>query len=151
MNTAMHRTKTYTSKFSSQQLFDLVLNVEQYPQFLPWCYKAAILNREDGYFIAELGVQFSFFKERYVSKVTHIQLVDALEIFVDLIEGPFKRLNSKWLFKENASGGTDVQFDIEFEFTSKTLQALIGGIFDTAMSKMIDAFEKRASEVYSVG
>ena len=130
--------------FTPRQLYDLVADVEHYPQFLPWCV-AARVNRRDGNVVwADLIIGFKMLRERYTSKVT---LGDG-RIDVAYINGPFKYLNNHWIFELAESGGTTVEFYIDFEFRSKMLQSLMGTVFNEAVRLMVGAFEKRARQLY---
>ena len=132
--------------FTKEQLFALVRDVEQYPEFLPWCLGARILEKNANVFTAELVISFKNFTENYISEVT---LNEFDNIDVKLIRGPFKYLKSSWTFKDSGAGGTIIDFNVEFEFKSKILQKLIGMVFEIAQKKMINAFEKRANEIYN--
>ena len=143
--------KTHYSQFSTRQLFALVSDIESYPEFLPWCSAARVLSREDNILIAELAINVSPISQKYKSKITLTPPQgenDECAIKVELIEGPFNELNNHWQFIPGQDQ-TKVEFAIEFEFTSKVLQNMVGLMFETAMKKMVAAFEERAQEVYS--
>lgn len=132
------------SKYSAEQIYALVKDVESYPEFVPWCTGARIKEKTDEWIIADLIVGFKGFSEQYTSKV---HLLDN-EIDIEYLKGPFSHLENRWLFEDLPDGGTKVSFMIKFKFKSKILQALIGGLFDVAVMKMMHAFETRAEEVY---
>ncbi len=129
----------------------LVGEVEKYPEFLPWCVAARIIEGDpapmDGKdMLAELVVRFKLFQESYVSRVTfHPGTAPDSEhaILVDLERGPFKHLENRWKFiPEN--NGTRIQFHITFQFATPLLEKLAGALFHKAAQKMIAAFETRA-------
>ena len=134
------------SPHDPQQLYALVLDIERYPEFLPWCRAARVLERHDGYFIGELIVAFGGFSERYTSKVTPLPQQSRIE--VELVKGPFTTLSNHWKFEPAPQGGTSIHFAVEFEFKSRLLDNLMGGFFGRAVDKMGNAFVKRADQLY---
>ena len=136
--------------YNTQQMFDLVADIERYPEFLPWCKAARILERREGELVGELAVRFAHMTERYTSRVTlqrPAQPGDTGAIDVTMIQGPFEHLTNRWQFTR-ADGGTQVDFFIDFKFRSRLLEKLIGGMFGKATDKMIDAFRQRAEALY---
>lgn len=130
-----------------QQLFDLVADVESYPQFLPWCVACRINRREGNVMWADLVVGFKMLREKFTSKVV---LDSPRRIDVEYLHGPFKYLNNHWNFDPAENGGTVISFFIDFEFRSKMLQRLMGALFNEAVRRMVGAFEKRAADLYGV-
>lgn len=141
------------STYSPRQLCDLVLDVEKYPEFLPWCSAARIHKVEKNIIIAELAINFKSFDSKYTSKIEFFipEDKDAFHsIKVDLMEGPFKYLYNNWQFKRDLQKQiTEVSFEIEFEFNSKILQKLMGLVFERALITMMNAFNDRAKIIYS--
>ena len=138
--------------YSASKMFDLVSDIESYPEFLPWCSGARI-NREydtgDKYvIIADLIISFKAFREQFTSEVTLDR--NSNKILVNYVDGPFKYLINSWQFTEEKSGECTATFLVDFEFKSKILQALIGIVFNDAMIKIVGAFEKRAFELYGL-
>lgn len=142
--------------FSSEQMFALVADVEQYPQFLPLCEGLRIKERTvdtEGrpVIIAAMDVGYKAIRERFTSRV----VLDRAQnrILVSYLDGPFSRLENRWAFRD--VDGTrpihcDVEFFIDYEFRSFILQTLMGAMFDQAFRKFADAFEARARQVYGV-
>ncbi|MBT3552727.1 MAG: type II toxin-antitoxin system RatA family toxin [Rhodospirillaceae bacterium] len=134
---------------SPEQMFDLVSDVEKYPEFLPWCVATRIRGREEGEtgdtITADMVIGYKMFRERFTSKV----ILDrpGMRIDVAYSEGPFRYLNNHWLFLEDGDG-TIVDFYVDFEFRSRLLQKLIGAVFNEAVKIMVHAFEKRALKIY---
>lgn len=142
---------TRTVRHSPQQMYDLVADVERYPEFLPLCESLRVLRRapgEDGteVLVAEMGVGYKAIRERFTTRVS----LDpgAHRIVAEYIDGPFRHLENRWAFKEGANGACDVEFFITYEFKSRTLGMLMGTMFDRAFRKFTDAFEARANRVY---
>ncbi|MFN8949350.1 MAG: type II toxin-antitoxin system RatA family toxin, partial [Alphaproteobacteria bacterium] len=126
-----HR-ETRRVPYSPEQMFALVADVERYPEFLPWCVATRIRSREPNAFTADLIAAFAAFREQYTSRVRldpETQL-----IVIEYLEGPFEHLTNRWQFRA-VEGGCDVDFDIDFRFRSRTLEALISGMFTKAIRK----------------
>ena len=142
-------TETRILPYTPQQLFDLVVHIERYPEFLPWCRAARVLSREDTSFLGELIITFSHITERYTSRVTPTPPTATEEgrIEVALVSGPFNHLANHWRFVPHAQG-CELHFAVEFEFKSKLLNSLIGGMFTRASEKMVAAFTARAQALY---
>ena len=138
-------------KYSSGQMFDLVANIESYPDFIPWCKQVKIISktkdelRQCDTIEAEMLVSFKVFSESFSSRVTLDP--DYKVITVEYITGPFNFLNNKWSFA-SSNGGCLINFYVEFEFKSRILQRLIGVVFNEAMRRIVVAFEKRADELF---
>jgi coenzyme Q-binding protein COQ10 len=131
--------------YSQKQLYDLVADVNRYPEFLPWCVAARVRNQTGDELVADLVIGFKMVREKFTSRVT---LMAPDRIDVVYTEGPFKYLNNHWIFEVAEDGGTVIDFFVDFEFRSKMLQALIGALFNEAVGMMVAAFEKRARQLY---
>ena len=131
---------------SPEQLFDLVADVEKYPEFLPWCVGARIRSREADVLVADLIIGFKGITEQFTSQVKLDRV--AMKIDVTYQDGPFKYLNNHWLFISGEGGTSDIDFFIDFEFKSRLLQALMGPLFGEAVRRMVGAFESRALKLY---
>lgn len=143
-----HYAETRMLPYSPRQMFDLVVDIEHYPSFLPWCRAARILSRDDKGFLGELVISFSHITERYTSRVIPQPPIDGEgAIVVELVSGPFKHLTNHWRFVPHADG-TELHFAVDFEFKSRLLNSLIGGMFTRASEKMVAAFLQRAQILY---
>lgn len=131
--------------YTREQLFDLVADVERYPEFLPWCLAARIRERRPDLVVADLLIGFKMVRERFTSRV---ELKQPSCIDVAYAEGPFRYLNNHWVFTELANGGCEIDFFVDFEFRSAILQKLIGLLFNEAVRRMVSAFESRAKQLY---
>lgn len=145
-----------TLPYSAKQMFDLVMDIEKYPQFLPWCLAAKVTNYfSPNHLNADLVINFKGFSKKYSSDVRAGKDNNGeFLISVVAIDGPFKNLVNSWQFKDlptslNKNGSCQIEFFIDFEFKSTILSKMIEMIFERATSKMIDAFEKRANSVYN--
>jgi coenzyme Q-binding protein COQ10 len=126
------------------QMFDLVADVAQYPKFLPWCVGARIRSRSEREIIADLTIGFGPFRETFTSRVT---LDRPGEINVRYENGPFRYLRNIWRFLPDP-GGCEIDFFVDFEFKNRVLQAAIGAVFHETTRVMVNAFLRRAREVY---
>ena len=144
---------THTEKrimpYTAKQMYDLVADVETYPDFLPWCAATRIrkVTKDSHKTIieADLIIAFKVFRERFGSKVT--LKAEKFSIDVEYLDGPFKYLNNHWIFRD-VDGGCEADFFVDFEFKSRVLQALIGVVFNEAMQRIVKAFEMRADDLY---
>ena len=141
--------------YSAAEMYALVADVAAYPEFLPWCSGARVRARKpqpDGSEIveADLVISFKVFSERFGSRVT--LRPDGYKIDVAYLEGPFRYLNNHWRFKPVGEPACEsvceVDFFVDFEFRSRTLQAIIGVVFHEAMRRIVRAFEQRAEQLY---
>tara|TARA_B100001057_G_scaffold115447_1_gene113971 strand:- start:164 stop:622 length:459 start_codon:yes stop_codon:yes gene_type:complete len=134
-----------------KDLINLVLDIEKYPQFVPFCYDAKIHeNKNEGdlqKIIADLTIGKGPFKDTYKSDVVFNKKED--KIYVKNIEGPLNHLSNNWSFIENTNGITEVTFDIDFEIKNKFLNSLMVVSFQFGLEKIADAFQKRAEELFS--
>jgi len=136
---------------TAYQIFAIIADVASYPQFLPWCKQAGIVQKFSlQHFHAELAVSFHHILQKYTSNVvltqhnTHHFVVEA-----NAIKGPFQKLHSKWEITGLDNNCCKVSFFLDFAFNSFLLNKTIGLVFSSASQKMIDAFEKRATQLYS--
>jgi coenzyme Q-binding protein COQ10 len=133
--------------YSSEQLFDLVADVERYPEFLPWCLAARIRERSSTLVVADLLIGFRMVRERFTSRVA---LARPTRIDVAYTDGPFRYLNNHWVFTDLPDACCEIDFFVDFEFRSALLQKLIGLLFNEAVRRMVSAFETRAKHLYGV-
>ena len=134
--------------YSAAEMFDLVADIEAYPQFLPWCLAARISRREGDVVYADLIIGFRMMRERYSSCV---RFERPRRIDVSYTEGPFRHLENHWLFEPAPGGGCVVDFRLDFEFKSRLLSRLMAPLFHEAVRRMVAAFEARARRLYGAG
>lgn len=137
-------------RHAAGDMFDLVADVEHYPEFVPLCRSLTVRSRsrEGGkdVIVADMTVAYKLIHETFTSRVTLDR--GRLEIVVEYLEGPFRRLNNRWTFRPLDERSCDVEFFISYEFRSRTLGLLMGAVFDAAFRRFAGAFERRADEVY---
>lgn len=131
--------------YSREHLFDLVADIERYPEFLPWCVGARVRERHDNEILGDLLIGYKMIRERFTSRVV---LTPPERIDVSYSEGPFKYLTNHWVFVEQPHGECLIDFYVDFEFRSKMLQRLMGVFFNEAVRRMVAAFEARAHQLY---
>ena len=135
---------------SKKNLIEMVLNIEEYPKFVPWCLDAKIYEKSDkGEFveiIADLTIGKGAFKDTYKSDVKFNKKEDS--IYVTNLDGPLKHLDNKWHFKEE-NNITEVSFDIDFELKNHFLNIIMTKSFQFGLDKIADAFQKRAEKLFS--
>ena len=148
-------------QFSSQrrvphgaaQMFDLVADVERYPEFVPLCHALKVKSRTPkgegvAVVVADMTVAYKVVRETFTSRVTLDR--PQLQILVEYLDGPFKRMHNRWRFLPQGNACT-VEFFIDYEFKSRMLAMLMGAMFETAFRRFAAAFEKRADEIYGRG
>jgi coenzyme Q-binding protein COQ10 len=146
----LHHRLTRILPYEPRQLFDLVGDVERYPAFVPWVTQLRTWNRRpDGEGVtlldAEAEVGFAIVHERFSTRVRLD--APALAIDVDLISGPFRRLSNRWRFKQHPKG-CELTFEIDFDFRSRLLHALLAANFQHAVNRLVGCFEARAKQLY---
>jgi coenzyme Q-binding protein COQ10 len=139
---------------SASDMFDLVADVEHYPEFVPLCRSLSVRRRtKDGegrdVVTADMTVAYKLISETFTSRVTLDR--EKLEVLVEYIEGPFQKMNNRWNFRPAGDHACDVEFFIAYEFRSRTLGLLMGAMFDAAFRRFSAAFERRADQVYGTG
>lgn len=136
--------------YRAEQMYDLVADVASYPQFLPWTAAARIRSTTDkgdhSEMLADLVVSFKVFRETFGSRV--LLWPDARKIDTSYLDGPFKHMESQWVFTD-VDGGCNVSFDVDFEFKNRLLQGAAGMFFLEAMRQVMKSFEARAAELYA--
>jgi coenzyme Q-binding protein COQ10 len=136
---------------SASDMFDLVADVEHYPEFVPLCRSLILRKRtqESGgreVIVADMTVAYKLIRETFTSRVTLDR--DKHTILVEYLEGPFRRMNNRWTFRPASDSSCDVEFFLAYEFRSRTLGLLMGSVFDAAFRRFAAAFERRADQVY---
>jgi len=135
---------------SKDNLIKMVLDIEKYPEFVPWCLKSKIYNKNDKgdtiEITADLTIGRNFFKETYKSFVIYEKFSDS--IHVTNMDGPLKHLENKWFFKEKGEN-SEVVFHVDFELKNKILNMVMTKSFNIGLKKIADAFEKRAIDLFN--
>lgn len=136
--------------YNIELLYQIITEVEKYPEFLPWCGGSRIVARHDDHFVADLIIRFKLYTEKYRSRVwispPKGRSKRRATIETEVMEGPFECLENFWTLQETKAG-TRVHFFVRFEFKSQILDKIIGLMFDSVSRKMIESFERRAAEI----
>jgi len=138
-------------RHDATQMFDLVADVEAYPQFVPLCQSLRVKSRtakgdDVDVLIADMAVAYKLIRETFTSRVTLDR--PNLKILVEYLNGPFSRMDNRWTFRILDERSSEVEFFLDYEFRSRMLAMLMGAMFDAAFRRFADAFEKRADAVY---
>lgn len=143
-------TTTRRIPHSATDMFDLVANVEAYPQFLPLCESLVVRSRrQDGsreILVATMTIAYKLIRESFTTKVVLDR--EGMTIRAEYLDGPFSHLENVWRFEPHGRGDCIVYFDIDYAFRSRMLGVVMGAVFDRAFRKFTEAFEERADEVY---
>ena len=136
---------------SAPQMFDLVADVERYPEFVPLCRSLKVRQRTQGpdgteIVVADMTVSFKLVRETFTSRVTLDR--PNLKIVVEYLRGPFSSMENRWTFEPRSDNACEVGFYIAYEFKSRMLAMLMGSMFDAAFARFSIAFEKRADAIY---
>ncbi len=130
--------------YTPQQMFDLVADVERYPEFLPWCVGARIKSRDGDVITADMMIGLRMIRERFTSQATFYR-PDRID--VAYLDGPFKYLKNRWVFVPT-DDGCMIDFYIDFEIHSRILRRILEPLFGEAVRRMVSAFEIRANALY---
>ena len=138
-------------RHDATQMFDLVADVETYPQFVPLCQSLRVKSRTataEGVevLVADMTVAYKLIRETFTSRVTLDR--PNLKILVEYLNGPFSRMENRWTIRPLDERSCEVEFFLDYEFKSRMLAMLMGAMFDAAFRRFADAFEKRADAVY---
>lgn len=130
---------------TAEQMFDLVNDVERYPQFLPWCASVEVVSRSDEELVATLylskgGLKYSF--------TTRNRLTRPQQMTMELVDGPFSSLSGVWTFKPLSDEASKVELSLQFEFSGKLSALAMGKVFNQIATTMVDAFVSRADQIY---
>jgi ribosome-associated toxin RatA of RatAB toxin-antitoxin module len=137
--------KTVLLGYSAEQMFALVDRVEDYPQFLPWCGGVDVKERTEDRLVATLKINYHGVKQSFTTENTNVR---PTSMTMRLLEGPFKHLNGTWHFKPLREDACKIDFDLQYEFSNKLIEQIIGPVFNMIANSFIDAFSKRAEVVY---
>lgn len=140
-----HVEKSVLINYSAQQIYDLVEDIERYPEFLPWCGGATIVERKPLHTIATIMINYHGVKQSFTTKNSNDppRLIE-----MKLIDGPFKFLNGKWHFISLNDRACKITFDLQYEFSSSILGVVLGPIFHHIAHTFVEAFIRRAKETY---
>ena len=138
--------KSALVKFSAQQMFNLVDDIESYPQFLPWCSGSKVLRREGDIVEGRIDIAKAGFHKSFA---TRNRLDHGGKIYMSLLEGPFKSLEGVWSFMPLREDASKISLDLEFEIASAFASLAFGPVFNQICNTMVTSFTQRAKEVYA--
>ncbi|HET6628586.1 MAG TPA: type II toxin-antitoxin system RatA family toxin [Woeseiaceae bacterium] len=130
---------------SAKEMFDLVDDVEAYPEFLPWCNDASVQSRDENTVVATLELHKGTISKHFTTRNT-LKPHDAIDM--TLIDGPFRHLDGGWRFRDITDDGCEVSLELEFEFDSRIVDMMFGRFFEDTLKALVDAFTRRAAAVY---
>jgi ribosome-associated toxin RatA of RatAB toxin-antitoxin module len=134
--------------YTPEEMFRLVTDVARYPEFLPWCDRARVLETDNQGMLAEVGISVGGIQQTFTTRNEH---VEGRSVGMSLVQGPFSKLSGVWRFSPVGDGtqrACKVELELQYAFSSKTLAAIVGPVFDKIAASMVDAFVKRAEAVY---
>lgn len=140
-------------KHSVAEMFDLVADVDRYPEFVPLCQRLSVQRRAEGgegtkILEASMTIAYGPLRETFTTKVTLDK--PRLAILVEYLDGPFEYLENRWRFRPTGEHSSEVDFYIAYEFRLRMLGLVMGSVFDAAFRRFAEAFERRADEIYRV-
>ena len=133
--------------YSAEEMFALVTDIAHYPVFLPWCDHASVLADDGSGMTAKVGISFAGIKQAFTTRNRHIA---DREVAMELVDGPFSQLDGLWTFTPLGEGqrACKVDFTLRYSFANRALAALVGPVFDKIAGSLVEAFVKRATQVY---
>ncbi len=131
--------------YSAEQMFELVDRVEDYPQFLPWCGGVEVKERGENHLIATLMINYHGVRQSFTTENINDR---PRSMTMTLLEGPFKHLHGTWTFKPLREDACKIDFDLQYEFSSRIIESIIGPVFNMIATSFVDSFSKRADQVY---
>ena len=134
--------------YSASEMFALVTDIASYPQFLPWCDQASVLAEDDSGMTAKVGLSIAGLKQSFTTQNTHTA---GRQVDLKLVDGPFSKLDGSWQFIPVGTSGEracKVEFSLNYDFANAALAGLVGPVFDKIAGSLVDAFVKRACNVY---
>ncbi len=137
--------KTVLIEQSAARMFELVDRCEDYPAFLPWCSRTELKLRDEHKTVATLFINYHAVKSSFTTENT--KEIPRL-MTIRLIDGPFRRLEGSWQFRELAENACKIEFRLHYEFSSKLFEKIIGPVFSHIANTFVDAFVRRAAQVY---
>lgn len=132
--------------YSAEQMFNLVADVERYPVFMPWCGGSEVICRDEQSIEAGVTISLAGIKQRFATRNTH-HFPERIDL--ELVDGPFSALIGHWVFKSLDANACKIIFTLEYAFSNRTLETLLGPIFNHIASSFIGSFTRRADELYS--
>ena len=140
--------KSVLIAYSAPQMFALVDRVEDYPQFLPWCNRTELKFRDERKTAATLFINYHSVKSHFTTENEKESQASPMWMKIRLVDGPFRRLEGMWRFKPLSEAACKIEFELAYEFSSRMFEKVIGPVFSHIANSFVDAFVKRAAQVY---
>ena len=149
-----HVKKSVLLWYSPQEMYELVTGVSRYPEFLPWCQQAEVLEHHEGGMTARLSLAYAGVKHAFTTRNSHEH---GRRVEMELVDGPFSLLDGVWLFHPLGKPGDDaaaepqackIEFELRYAFSSRALEAVVSPVFDRIANTFVDSFVQRAEGVY---
>nr|WP_198980678.1 type II toxin-antitoxin system RatA family toxin [Herbaspirillum sp. ASV7] len=137
--------KTVLINYSAEQMFNLVDRVEDYPEFLPWCGGVEVAERSEQSLTSKIKISYHGLKQSFSTQNSNVR---PTSMTMRLVEGPFKHFEGRWHFKALREDACKIEFDMEYEFSSRILESVIGPVFSMIANSFVDSFCKRAEQIY---
>jgi ribosome-associated toxin RatA of RatAB toxin-antitoxin module len=136
--------------YSPREMYELVIDVQAYPEFLPWCERAEVVAQHDDGMTARLTLHKSGLRHAFTTRNRHR---DGSQVRVELVDGPFSELEGTWQFAPVGRGASDgkacrIEFDLRYAFANLALEALVSPVFDRIANTLVDSFVQRAEQVH---
>lgn len=131
--------------YSARQMYDIVVDIRRYPEFLNWCSATRIIEESDAEVVASIEINF---KGLHRSFTTRNYMDHGEAVRIELVDGPFRTLNGIWKFIELDAGSCKIELDLEFDFSSVLVARLVGPVFSQIANRQLDAFQRRARQLY---
>ena len=134
--------------YSAAEMFALVIDIPSYPEFLPWCDQASVVEQTADGMTAKVGISLAGLSQSFTTRNAHEK---DRKVSLELVDGPFSKLDGYWDFTPVGKGGEracKVEFHLRYDFDNAALAALVGPVFDKIAGSLVDAFVKRAGQVY---
>jgi ribosome-associated toxin RatA of RatAB toxin-antitoxin module len=134
--------------YRASEMYVLVTDVDQYPKFLPWCDRARVVDSNEAGMTAEISISFSGIRQTFTTRNEHVR---DRQVRIKLVNGPFSRLDGEWNFVplgDDSQRACRVELSLNYGFDNAALSKLVGPVFDKIAGSMVDAFVKRATQVY---
>ena len=131
--------------YSAEQMYALVERVEDYPQFLPWCGEVQVERPDDTTLTASISIRYHGINQSFTTRNKNVRPVSMQMVLVD---GPFKRLEGSWIFRALRPDACKIEFEMQYEFSNKLFDQMIGPVFGMIANSFVDSFCKRAEDVY---
>jgi ribosome-associated toxin RatA of RatAB toxin-antitoxin module len=140
-----HVARTVLVPYTPEQMYDLVEAVERYPEFLPWCGGASVAYRDEARTLATIDIAYRGVRQSFTTEVTKQH---SRGMHIELVKGPFRTLDGDWAFISLGEAGCRIDFRMDYEFSSRLLERIVGPVFSHIAGSLVDAFVKRARAVY---